>query len=451
METRGTDVKERSLAVAILAVAAFCLCSALFAEDASKGVSDKRRATLKYGIDQDVKELLKTLGNEKSDEFNPEILEILAKTRNIGLKRAIFDFFNDRQWKGAEQQAIAVIKNRGLEEESTVIGALNYAAAIKSKDALAAGDSIFTERETALMPSLIKLSGRAGGPDEEKRLLDFYEKDECTEANKQDIVLALGDIGGQASVDFLVKIVDDKNGKKFMRMYACDSLSRLGKESAVPTLIKAANDEDPNVRVYAVAALGKFDTKESKEMIIEALRDSYDGVRISAAKSVGKLKLAEAEDYLRYKADNDKTNKVKEESFRALAEIGSDSAFAYLSDYLKDRMHSDGLRVIALNLLLSKKRVAAYPVIRESLEAQSKEKLASLYQRMAQEIANSDSPELQDLAAKFLNSPDFIIRLYGIAWAKKNKAPALKPRLEELKNDKVDSVKKQAAAALESY
>jgi HEAT repeat protein len=451
MVARGPEVKKKYFDRAIM-MGIFMLFSAqLYAADAAPSVSEKRRATLKFGIDQDVKDLLKALDSEKNDEFNNDILEILSKTRNLGLKRSIFDFFNSRQWKGAELQAVDVIKNRGLEEESIVIGALNYAAAIKSQQALSAAQDIFTEREAALMPSLIKLSGRAGGAEEEKRLLAFFENEECTEANKQDIVLALGDIGSQASVEFLIKLVEDSNGKKFMRMYACDSLARLGKVEAVPALIKAANDADPNVRVYAVSSLGKFDSKESKEMIIEALRDSYDGVRIAAAKSVGSLKISDAEEFLRYKAENDKTVKVKEESFKAMAEIGSDGSFAFLADFLKNRKNNDGLRVLALNLLLAKKRSSAYPVIRETIAAESKEKLLSLYQRMAKEVAESESPELGDVAMQFLNSPDFIVRLYGIAWAKKNKAPALKPRLEELKSDKVEAVKKQASAALESY
>jgi HEAT repeat protein len=444
-------VKRESCICAIFAVFLLLSISTAFAADQAQSLAEKRRAILKFGIDQDVKDLLSSLSSEKDDEFNQDILDILVRTRNTGLKRSIFDFFNDRQWKGAESQAVATIKNRGLEEESVVIGALSYSAAIKSKDALVAARDIFTERESALMPSMIKLSGRAGGPEEEKKLLAFYDDEESTEANKQDIILALGDIGGQDSLDFLRKIVEDDNGKKFMRMYACDSLGRLGKGEAVPSLIKAANDSDPNVRVYAVSALGKFDTGESRGMVIEALRDSYDGVRIAAAKSAGILKIADAEDFLKYKAENDKNSKVKEESFKAMAEIGSDKAFGFLADYLKNRKNNDGLRLLALDLLLAKKRVASYPDIRDAVAAESKEKILSLYQRMAKEVSESESPQLEDLALQFLNNPDFIVRLYGIAWAKKNKAPALKPRLEELKADKVESVKKQAEAAASSY
>lgn len=437
----------RLVILAALTIALF----PLYAQGQAESVSEKRRAVLKYGIDQDVKDLLKTLESEKSDEFNEDILATLSRSRNIALKKSIYEFFASRQWKGAEPIAVEAIKNKGLEEESLVVGALSYAAAIKSVDALAQARSIFTERETALMAAAIKLAGKAGGAEEERLLLDFYENEDCTEANKQDIVLALGDIGGQDSVDFLMSLVDDQNGKKFLRMYACDSLSRLGKPEAVPSLIKAANDQDSNVRVYAVSALGKFDSPESREMVVEALRDSYDGVRIAAAKSVGSLKIADAEPFLRYKAENDKTTKVKEEAFKALAELGSESAFSFLSDYLAKKTNNESLRLLALGLLLGKKKVSAYPVIRETIRVESKEKVQTLYQRMAKSVSESESPELGDLAEFFMDSPDFIVRIYGIEWARKNKAPALRPRLEKMKEDKAEAVRKRAAEALGSY
>jgi HEAT repeat protein len=405
---------------------------------------EKRLAIFKFGIDQDVTDLMKTLESEKNDSFNQEILSLIKKTRSSGLKRSMLDFLSNREWKGAEETAAQIVRDRGTEAETCVIGALSYGAMVKSAEVLKEAVPIFSEREPNLMPALIRLSGRAGGPGEESKLLAFYEGEESTEANKQDVILALGDIGTEASVDFLLKLVDNADGKKFFRMYACDSLGRLKNEKAVPSLAKAANDADPNVRVYAVTALGKFSGAASEAVVIEALRDSFEGVRVAAAKSIGSLKLAQAEDFLRFKVENDKSSKVKEESLHALLEIGTQAGIEYVSSFFKKKANPESLRLKALAFLLAKKDPASYPAIREGVLAESKEKLVSLYQRMAKAISESENPELEDLAAVFLGSTDYIVRIYGLDWLQKNKAPALRPRLEELKADKVDAVKKRA-------
>ncbi len=409
-------------------------------------LSERRKAAFRFGIDQDVMELLKTLDAEKSDAFNDDIIKLLISTKNFKLKKAILDFFALREWKGAEDSAVQIVKNRGLEDASIVSASIAYGASIKSQAILKESLGIFTENEPGLMPALIRLAGRAGAAEEEKKLLAFFESEDSSESNKQDIILALGDIGGEDSLDFLIKIVDNIDSKKFFRMYACDSLSRLGKVEAVPVLIRAANAEDPNLRQYAVAALGRFDTPESRNMLIEALRDSYDGVRISSAKSIATLKLAEAEEILIYKVENDKSTKVKEESLKALLELGSKTAIAYAADYLKKRSNPEPLRLRALSLLLDKKDPASYDAIKEAVRAESKEKIQSLHQRMAKAVSESESPLLEDLVTGFLDSQDYIVRIYGIDWLKKNKDSGLKARLESLKLDKVEAVRKRAAS-----
>ncbi|MDP3178035.1 MAG: HEAT repeat domain-containing protein, partial [Spirochaetaceae bacterium] len=295
----------------------------------------ERRDTIRYGIDSQIMTLLKELASEKEDAFNDDLLELYMASRSPRLRSSVLDFLGGREWTGAEAEALGIIEDRDLNDQALVAAALSYLASIRSKGALAFAQEIAEEDDAKLLPSLVRLLGRAGGPDEERLLLSWLDDDGASESTKLEAVRALGDMKSTLAADRLALAAADADAGKALRMYACEALAKIGDPISVSALVTAANGGDPNVRTSAIEALAAFPSAEAEAAIIEGLRDSYANARLAATKAAGKRKATSALPFLRYKAANDPEKSVRLEACRAIAAIGGDS-FVFLRERLED-------------------------------------------------------------------------------------------------------------------
>jgi hypothetical protein len=426
--------------------------------DQATTIEAKRRDTIRYGIDSEITDLISDLTNEKDGRYNDDLLSLLQTSRNAKLRITVLDFLAGLEWKGAEKFAMDIMGDRDNTDTDLVASALSYLAAIRSKDALALSSVLIKEDNKKLLPALVRLMGRAGGPDEEKLLLDWFDGDSTTPALKEEAIKALGDIGSAKAAARLAKVVADTEAGKAARMFACDSLAKIKDESSVDALVKAANDADPNVRTSAISALGVFaslTTKsgdDARSALIGGLRDSYVKTRIAACKAAADAKLAEAIPYLRYKAQNDPEMAVKTEALRSLAVLGGDS-FDFLRQRLEDNGENPQLRTLCFGLLAHYDAIASMSVLEARLSAEEISKDRAFYTRLAREVANADkAPGIAALARVLISDKEYLIRIAGIEWARKNRAQDFKTDLENLaKNDPSDMIKKRATDALKSY
>ena len=314
----------------------------------------KRRDTLRYGIESEITDLLRTLDSEKEGKFNEDILALFRSSRNNKMRTSILDFFSSLEWKGAESDALDVVAARDRNDQALVVSALSYLAQIRSKAALEYASAIMKDEDKKLLPGVIKLIGRAGGPAEEDILLNWMATDSATDDLKQSAMRALGDLGSRKAVEKLRKMAEDGLQGKANRMTACDALGKIGDPAAIPSLVTAANGDDPNVRSAAVAALASFRDADAVAAIQSALRDSVALVRIAACKACARLKLAEAVPAIIYKASNDPEKAVKTEAMKSLADLGGSESFAFLRTYLAEAKNDTTLRILAFGLLLRK-------------------------------------------------------------------------------------------------
>jgi HEAT repeat protein len=241
-------------------------------------------------------------------------------------------------------------------------------------------------------------------------------------------------------------------------MFACASLAKIKDSSSVDPLVKAANDADPNVRTSAIGALGSFaDGKgapgeAARGAIAEALRDSFANARIAACKAAAAGGVSQALPFLRYKAQSDPEKAVRTEALRSLAVLGGDS-FAFLRERLEDKKEDMTLRTLCFGLLSRYDPQGSRTSLEKLLVAEAAEKERSFYTALAREIANADkAPGIGSLARILLSDKEYLIRVAGIEWARKNKAQDLKADLERLaKDDPSDMIKKRATDALKAY
>lgn len=83
-----------------------------------------------------------------------------------------------------------------------------------------------------------------------------------------------------------------------VRWRAADALGKIGDPLAMEPLIRALNDENPNVRGYAALALGRFGINAPVIPLIPILRDTDYRVRDCAAEALGSIGSIEAANLL---------------------------------------------------------------------------------------------------------------------------------------------------------
>jgi HEAT repeat protein len=421
------------------------------ADEAAKK-EQKRRDTILYGIDAEIIELLKTLGAEKEVKYEAELLALLEKSRGSKLRGSLLDFFALLDLKGAEASALSILEARDGQDAALVSSALSYLAAIKSVGALPLARDLMKEEDKKLLPLVIRLMGRAGGAAEEETILAWFEGDTATDETRIDAIRALGDIGSTKAAARLATLAADPEGKKASRIYACEALGKIRDDATIPSLVKAANGIDPNVRAAAVAALRYFSSAESDAALVEALRDSFPAARIEACKGIASRGLASALPFLRYKASSDPDKGVRSEGLRSLAALGGE-AFAFLRERMNDKNEDPSLRVLCFGLLARKDPEASMEAMKARLSAEGASKDRGLYTALAREISGAgDALGAGPLARLLLADADYLIRVAGVEWIRKSKALDFKPELERLsKDDPAELIRKRATEALRDF
>jgi HEAT repeat protein len=413
----------------------------------------RRTATIRYGIESELLDLFKTLVSEKEGRYDDEILALFKKTSSAKLKIAILDLYRQLAWKGGEDEALAVVKGRDNQDQNLVAGALDYLAELRSKRALEYSKTLLDENNKAYIVPLIRLLGRAGGPAEEEILLGWLKGDAPTQQQREAAIRALGDIGSDKAADSLMKIVEDPAAQRFERVYAAGSLAKIGRKSALASLIKAANGDDPTVQAAAIEAIGSFSGPEAETALVEGLRDSFPKSRIAACQALAKLRLASALPNLEYKASNDPEKTVKTEALKAIGEIGGKEAFAYIETVVADKKADAGLRVTGYGILARKNAAGSLASLSSLLLEEGKTVDRLFYTALVREIAGaSDAPDITQLAKILLSDKDYLIRLGGLEWAKATLSPDIRTTLADLAaKDPNEAVRKKAAEILGRY
>jgi HEAT repeat protein len=114
-----------------------------------------------------------------------------------------------------------------------------------------------------------------------------------------------------------------------IRRYLVLVLGKLQDRAAVPDLIAAAADPDPETRLYAIWAIGMIGDPRGLDAILETSRSEDPGMRKMAAYVMGKLRDRRAVERLKVLLE-DRVADVRWNSAIALASLGDGSGIAVL-------------------------------------------------------------------------------------------------------------------------
>lgn len=429
----------------------------VFADDTDlTSLKEDRTRTLRYGIDDEVIEVITEIRKEKDNSYNDVLLEILSSSSNSKIQLPILEFFEQQKTDIASDFVLSLLKNatEDYEVDSKVLSAaISYCGTLKIVSSAEYLYKLSDFKDKSVAASAIKNLGKTGNKDYADQFLNKikdneYEDDE-TEL-RESAILLMGDLKYEPAVDTLLDIVKDDSYSKVARRYACDSLGKIGDEKAIPVLKGLLNDPDSILRSYALSSLANFKEDEIETILIQALRDSYWRIRVAAAKALAERKANGAIDILIYKAEKDPEPNVKNAAMDALAVIGGNKAWSFLSDFYSSDHNSDLFRSYALSSLLKEKPEKAVDAMKKVFDSEFDKENSWIFNYTCNSLSTTESTSLEWFYNKMLDHKNYIIRIYAIRGIKLNKVLTLYGRVKEIAdNDNENKVLRKVAASLQ--
>ena len=154
-----------------------------------------------------------------------------------------------------------------------------------------------------------------------------------------------------------------ENPDWIVRMHAAKALGRVKDGRAIEPLVPLLQDKVKAVREEATTALAEIGDP-ALPSLLEALKHSEWLVRLHAVEALGKSRSAEAVEPLLWALFNDHDQAIREDTVRALGQLGDSRAMEFLVTVMKE----PGLRTLAVEALGKIGDRRAVPVLISILE-----------------------------------------------------------------------------------
>ena len=420
----------------------------------TKSITDEWKETLMYGIADQVISTLKDIRAAKETSLNTELTSLFIESINDKLRYEILDYFQEIKYKGLESTALALLEEYESNPKNLVLKSIKYLAAIESPGLIKLINSLLDATDNDIAIAAIQASGDLNNRDNIDVLLEKLDDDEYSNKRKPEILLTLGKIKAVKAVPKLIEIIEDKEEDKIWRMYASDSLGKIGDKEAVAPLKKLFNEDDALIRAYAATALSHFKLPEVTDILIQGLKDTNWKVRVQAARGLADKSAGAAFNILKYKVEKDPVNDVRYESIRSIGAIGNAECFDYLKSLYLDDGQSSNIRDLCLEMLLKYDLEGSLGTIKKIVERdlQKEKGKSAVIELTGKRLFTVESPGLLEIFRLFLTSRNMLLRIYGIRGAVINHFTGLKEKITEIsEKDPVPNVKQEALSALAKF
>ena len=418
-----------------------------------RSISAERRELLLYGIDSQVIELVGKLIEEKNDILAGEVLATFKLTLNPKVKSKILEYFTEIDFAGARAEALEII-DTPEESSELVIGAIRYLTEEPTAELAEHFLTLVNAENQEIARAAIKGIGLTENAESAEVLLGLLDDSDYPADLKSEIIIALGDLKNPVAVTRLLEILEDENEDVTWRRYACASLGKIADPTALPVIEKVLYDDDAMLRSYAVGSLNFFSDERVVDLLAAALKDSFWRVRVSAAKSLGALGNPEAVPILVFKAERDPEMNVRNEAVRALGEIANSEALEALREIYGSDHSPHVLRVTSAEILAEKDLAKSLDLFKSVIDKHWGKDTTRILEKTALILSRTESrtesASLESFYARFIESGELVIMIYGIRGIAKNKLSSLSSTVEELSGEgNHRTIRKEALAALE--
>jgi HEAT repeat protein len=434
------------------ALALVLIAMPVLAED-SPGPRERTRQALLYGIDSQVMEAIQGLQAARDTGFGEELAQILRDQRSVAVQKAVLELFRELKARNGEGRAKEILAAGSDSPPEVLVSAIRYLGAIGSPGMAAALAPLVDSADGAVASASIEALGTAGDTSSAVLLAAKLKSADFPDAHRTEAILALGALKNPAGVEQLLAIARNTDEDKIRRMYAADSLGKIGDARALPVLKDMCAEKDALVRLYAASAVARFSMAEAFPILVQGLRDESWKIREMSAKTLGRQldggQEGTAVPILSYKAEWDPVPQVRMASIQALGEIGGGEASRFLAGLYKGQARAADIREAALSALAKKSASSAIDAARSVIAAEAKSSDQRTLEATARVISTLKDGQLRDIYAQLLSSPDAVVRSYAVRGIAENGFGDLRDRVKQIaESDPNPGTRTEAGRAL---
>lgn len=398
---------------------------------------ENKSNTIKYGVPSEISTLIDELIKNEDPRFTEEIYDVFQVSKNTVIKQKALNYFKQQEDPCLEDYAVEVLNDPYEEKGDLVKACFQYVSAVKTKEAIPAVLALIESENEQYFNDAIAAIGEIGGASEAMFLVEYLERDDLSDAQRQTLMRTCGKMHAIQTWDKMVEIAEDEDENLYVRMYAAEALGLMEKKESVPVLTALFSENDPNLRQYVIKGLSHFpDIVEAKETIIQGIRDEHWRVRQEAIRTAKENDMKDAVPFLIYRAKNDSEKVIKEEAYTSLAAINTDEGNDFMLAQLQDKKLGDSTKKKIIEVLLKEGHAGEKEILELAEECLKDDKRKDLRYAIGKELAKYENATYNDICLKYLESKDSTAQSLGLDIYKTNKFASAETVMKAIYADK---------------
>jgi HEAT repeat protein len=251
----------------------------------------------------------------------------------------------------------------------------------------------------------------------------------------------------------LLAIARNTDEDQTRRLYAADSLGKIGDARALPVLRDMFAEQGALVRAYAASSLARFSIDEVFPDLLAGLKDENEKVRtqcaLALARSLSDAQAVQAVPALAYKARYDPSSVVRVQAIKSLGAIAVPACLPVLQSLFTTSSTPVESRSAALTALVAHWLAESLPAIRQVIADGLTLTDQRILEVTAAALTDARDPGLKDIYASLLGSRSYAARYSALQGIGANKLSELKDQVQKAADtDPIGSVKQMAKTVL---
>ena len=406
-------------------------------KDESEKDYEEKSNTIKYGVPSEISTLIDDLIKNDDPRFTEEIYDVFQVSKNTVIKQKVLNYFKQLEDPCLEDYAVETLNDPYDEKNDLVKACFQYISAVKTKEAIPAVLALIESENESYFNDAIAAIGEIGGPEEAMFLVEYLERDDLSDAQRQTLMRTCGKMHAVQTWDKVVEVAEDEDENLYVRMYAAEALGLMEKKESVPVLVELFSENDPNLRQYVIKGLSHFPkVVEAQETIMQGIRDEHWRVRQEAIKTAKENQMKDTVPYLIYRAKNDSEKVIKDEAYATLAAVNTDEANDFLISQLAEKKLGDGTKKKIVEVLLKEGHAGEKEILALAEECLNDDRRKDLRYAIGKELAKYENKAYEDVCLKYLGSKDSTTQSLGLDMYKTNKFNSAEATMRAIYADK---------------
>ena len=406
-------------------------------KDETSETESEFKNTIKYGLPSEINELLDDLLKNEDPRFTNEIYDLFQVSKNPQIKEKVLRYFTKLEDPCLEDYAVEILIDPYDTKNEIVKAVFQYVSKVKTVEAIEPVVELIKSENEDYFNDAISTIGEIGSEKEAVFLVEFLDRDDLSDAQRQTLMRTCGKMHAIETWDKIVEILENEDENSFVRSYAAEAIGLMKKEESVPILVEHFASTDPNLRQYVIKGLINFpDIVEAKATLLQGIRDEHWKVRQESIRAVKELKLQEAVPYLTYRVEKESEKVIQNESYSAIAALNSSEGNEFLINQITNKKVSDAKKQKVVEVLLKEGFAGEKEILELAKEVVEDDRRKSLRYAIGKELAKNPKDSYQEICLMYLNSKDSTTQNLGLDMYKNKKFAAAEPKMQEIAKDK---------------